>query len=149
MGLSTDDGKQFDSPDAATIPPVPIFLITNTMDTDFKSNVPIPKLAVMTLTKTKENVMATTAVPSKTNESLVATTTTIPESSSAPALACKGSAEYELIFEALWSKERQPNAYIDGAHFSPIIGASHNSKYKMWGPGLNATKGVKVVAEKG
>ena len=135
----TDDGKQFDSPNAASSPFVPIFLITNTMDTVFKSNVPIPKLAVMTFTKTEESVMSTTA-----------TTPVYPTSQyNVPLSTCEGSAEYELTFRALWSKETHPNAYIAGAHFSPIVGASHNSRYKMWGPGLNATEGVKIVAETG
>ena len=50
----TDSGEQFIAADLETNPPVPIFLITNTRDTDFKSNTPIKTLATMTFTKVKE-----------------------------------------------------------------------------------------------
>ena len=65
------------------------------------------------------------------------------------ASACKGYANYILTFKALWSKATHPFKFPASAHFSPIIGASHNSSYRMWGPGLNASNGVKVMAERG
>ena len=119
----TDSGRLFDSPNMVTNPAVPIFRITRNMDTVFKSSSPIAKMATMELVKVKKVV---TRSP------------------------CFGqSVSYKLSFSALWSWATHPTAYIAGAHFSPIIGASHNASYKMWGPGQMATPGVKIVAETG
>lgn len=64
--------------------------------------------------------------------------------------ACKGYAVYNLTFLGMWNKMDHPTDFPDGeAHFSPIIGASHDSHYKMWGPGVNASNGIKIVAETG
>ena len=137
----TDSGEQFIAADQETKPPVPIFLITNTRDTDFKSDAPIKTLARMTFTKTEESPVVTTTP--------VVTPTPMVTTRSIPLSACKGSAEYKLTFQALWSKATHPSAYISSAHFSSIIGTSHNTKYRMWAPGEMAGNGVKVVAELG
>lgn len=65
------------------------------------------------------------------------------------AAACKGYAVYNLTFLGMWNKNDHPTDFPDGAHFSPIIGASHDSNYKMWGPGIKASEGIKTVAETG
>ena len=65
------------------------------------------------------------------------------------ASACKGYAKYKLTFDALWSQATHPFRFPTNAHFSQIIGASHNSSYRMWGAGIMASDGVKVMAERG
>ena len=65
------------------------------------------------------------------------------------ASACKGYAKYKLTFDALWRQATHPFRFPASAHFSPIIGASHNSSYRMWGAGILASNGVKVMAERG
>ena len=59
------------------------------------------------------------------------------------------SARYKVDFEAIWSEQTHPTAFIAAPHFSPLIGASHNKRYKVWGPGQLATDGVRMVAESG
>ena len=66
------------------------------------------------------------------------------------AAACKGYATYNLTFIGLWNIVDHPTNFPNGsAVFSPIIGASHNDSYNMWGPNLKATPGIKDVAEMG
>lgn len=65
------------------------------------------------------------------------------------AAACKGYATYNLTFLGMWNNVDHPTDFPPSAHFSPIIGASHDKNYDMWGPSLKATPGIKDVAEKG
>ena len=53
--------------------------------------------------------------------------------------SCNGLANYTLRFQGEWTRERHPN-FPRGAHFSPMIGCSHNSGYVMWKAGIKATK---------
>ena len=67
------------------------------------------------------------------------------------AILCKGSAKYKLIFKGEWTRISHPEDFParNFPHFSPVVGCSHNSSYVMWKPGMNATLGVKDVAERG
>ena len=67
------------------------------------------------------------------------------------AISCSGSAKYTLTFQAEWTKETHPEDFPsrDNPHFSSLVGCSHNTGYLMWKPGINATQGVKDVAELG
>lgn len=57
-------------------------------------------------------------------------------------------AEMTCAFENQWTSERHPNDYPIGAEWSPIILASHNTQYQMWGePGVTASDGVKEFTE--
>ena len=62
---------------------------------------------------------------------------------------CQGVANYWLSFYGMWSNDTHPNAFPSDGHFSSILGISHEGDYSMWGPGMNATPGVKEVAENG
>ena len=62
---------------------------------------------------------------------------------------CDGKQTYTLKFQATWTKERHPTDFPTGAHFSPLIGASHSAMFQFWTPGGMASEGVKEVAEKG
>ena len=63
-------------------------------------------------------------------------------------IPCRGTASYKLQFQAEWSNSSSlPRP--DGAHFSGLIGCSHNKCYRMWRPGSRASLGVKNVAEEG
>lgn len=70
-----------------------------------------------------------------------------------PALAQGGidsaSARYQVSFDATWSSQSHPNAYPSSAHFSPLIGATHNDSVSLWGPGALATQGIEQMAETG
>ena len=67
-----------------------------------------------------------------------------------PALAAQtGEALYDVTFEATWSAGTHPGAYPAGAHFSPLIGATHNPGVGFWQPGGIATSGIESMAETG
>ena len=63
------------------------------------------------------------------------------------AVLCNGSAKYKLTFKGEWTSTSHPQDFPSGPHFSPVVGCSHNSSYIMWKPGIQATPGVKQVAE--
>ncbi len=56
---------------------------------------------------------------------------------------------YTVTFEALWSQSTHPNAYVSSAHYSPLIGTTHNDTVSFWTPGGTATQGIENVAETG
>ena len=56
---------------------------------------------------------------------------------------------YEVTFDATWSKATHPNAYPDGAHFSPLIGGTHNGSVVFWEPNGLASLGIQNMAELG
>lgn len=66
-----------------------------------------------------------------------------------PALRAQSSATYEVRFEATWSAQTHPGAYPGGAHFSPLIGATHDAGLHLWEPGGSASQGIEVMAETG
>ena len=57
--------------------------------------------------------------------------------------------EYEVVFDATWSSTTHPNATPAGAHFSPLIGATHNDQVTFWQVGMTATPGIEQMAETG
>src|SRR5262249_2525596 len=60
-----------------------------------------------------------------------------------------GSARYAVSLDATWSRETHPMAFVEGAHLTPLTGASHNSAYVMWQKGGLASLGVQTIAETG
>ena len=70
---------------------------------------------------------------------------------SLPLAAQTGAARavYEVTFEATWSSSTHPGAYPAGAHFSPLIGATHAAGTHLWEPGGLATPGIELMAETG
>ena len=69
---------------------------------------------------------------------------------SSMAAKCPGNANYTLTWKASWTLDNHPNTPLpSGAHFSNLIGCTHGSDYIMWRRGMNASAGVKSVAELG
>jgi hypothetical protein len=60
-----------------------------------------------------------------------------------------GAARYYVSLDATWSLETHPMAFIEGAHMTPLVGASHGPSYVVWRKGQLATYGVQTVAETG
>ena len=64
-----------------------------------------------------------------------------------------GEVEYKVVFEAIWSKEthpsKAPHSFPSNPHFSPLIGAVHNSSKEYWDTGELASEGMKLMAETG
>lgn len=66
----------------------------------------------------------------------------------ATALA-SAQATYQLTFDSPWSAATHPGAYPAGAHFSPLIGGTHNGSVSYWAPGGIATPAIEQMAEVG
>ena len=58
---------------------------------------------------------------------------------------CGDDAEYRLTFVGEWNQQPLPN----GAHFTPLIGATHGSPGAVFSVGSLASQGVENVAETG
>ena len=67
----------------------------------------------------------------------------------AGAVAQSTSATYQLTFNGAWSGQSHPAAYPFAAHFSPLIGATHNADVSFWSPGGLASPGIESMAETG
>ena len=59
------------------------------------------------------------------------------------------SATYQVTFTGTWNDSNVSSGYPPGAHFSPLVGATHNSAGAFWRPGNLASRGVENVAETG
>lgn len=59
------------------------------------------------------------------------------------------SAEFEVRFEATWSETTHPGAVPPFAHFSPLVGGTHDDTLHLWQPGGFATAGIESMAETG
>jgi len=60
-----------------------------------------------------------------------------------------GPAEYTVIVKSTWTKVSHPFEYPSGAHFSGMIGASHNAKYSIFAIGRRPTPGLERLSEEG
>jgi hypothetical protein len=61
------------------------------------------------------------------------------------------SATYRVTFESTWSASTHPSDFPQEglAHFSPLVGATHNADAVFWASGSAATEGIKQMAEGG
>ena len=58
-------------------------------------------------------------------------------------------ATYSVEFNATWSAETHPGEYPANAHFSPLVGTTHDSSVSLWEPGGIASNGIERMAETG
>jgi len=79
--------------------------------------------------------------------SLLSSCASIPEHYNVD--GCEGSATYSAILNSTWSEETHPNDFPDKAHYSELIGATHNTEVSFWSLGQKATVGIKDVSELG
>ena len=61
----------------------------------------------------------------------------------------KGPVEYTVILKSTWTQRTHPFEYPKGAHFSGLIGASHNAAYSLFALGRRPTPGLERLAEEG
>ncbi len=59
------------------------------------------------------------------------------------------NARYRLTFNATWSAQTHPNEFPSSAHFSGLIGMTHNSNVMLFSKGELASDGIKKMAETG
>jgi hypothetical protein len=57
--------------------------------------------------------------------------------------------QYNVKFDATWSRDTHPGAYPAGAHFSALIGGVHSDGVSFWTPGQLASAGIEQMAEIG
>lgn len=60
-----------------------------------------------------------------------------------------GSALFEVTWVSTWSAQTHPVQFPSGAHYSALVGATHDASVSFWAPGQLATPGIKDVAELG
>jgi len=58
-------------------------------------------------------------------------------------------ATYTVTFDATWSAETHPQNFPGNAHFSGLIGGTHQAAAVFWAEGNLATTGIKQMAEWG
>ena len=71
-----------------------------------------------------------------------------PPAAARPAMPA-GTAEYTVVIKSTWTKASHPFEYPSGAHFSGMIGASHNAKYSIFAIGRRPTPGLERLSEEG
>lgn len=74
--------------------------------------------------------------------------TTLVALAATPAFA-GSSASYSVSFDATRSLSTHPLEYPSNAHFSGLIGATHNGEYALFALGGTATPGLERLAEMG
>ncbi len=71
----------------------------------------------------------------------------------APARALDDSmtptAEYAVVFNAVWSAQTHPTLFPPAPHFSALIGGTHDASVAFWETGGLATQGIETMAENG
>lgn len=72
-----------------------------------------------------------------------------PAPTPAPAPAAPPTARYRVTFDATWSRVTHPTDYPSTAHFSPLIGGTHDSRVTFWQDGGTSTAGIRAMAEGG
>src|SRR5256885_1267074 len=58
-------------------------------------------------------------------------------------------AEYTVIIKSTWTRTTHPFEYPSDAHFSGMIGASHDAKYSIFAVGRRPTPGLERLSEEG
>jgi len=71
-----------------------------------------------------------------------------PPAAAQPAMPA-GPVEYRVVVKSTWTKVSHPFEYPSGAHFSGMIGASHNAKYSIFAIGRRPTPGLERLSEEG
>ncbi len=72
-----------------------------------------------------------------------------PTSPSPPSAAASATARYRVTFQGTWSAASHPVDFPSTAHFSPLVGGTHNAAARFWSEGLAASTGIKDMAERG
>lgn len=88
--------------------------------------------------------------PSRAETPEVVITSLADHESPASTFNQSGSATYSVTFEATWSNETHPHAnFPASAHFSSLIGATHDADTTFWQAGALASEGIERMAETG
>lgn len=66
-----------------------------------------------------------------------------------PGMAADTDAQCSVVFDAVWSSATHPIDFPASAHFSGLVGGTHNDQVSFWQPGGFATPGIRSMAETG
>jgi hypothetical protein len=77
------------------------------------------------------------------------TSTPAPDTSPSPSPNASDTARYRLTFDATWSSATHPADFPAAAHFSALVGGTHDGTVSFWREGGLATTGIKDMAERG
>ncbi len=58
-------------------------------------------------------------------------------------------ASYKVTFTSTWISTNFPTEFPGGAHFSGLVGGTHNNQVRFWESGQLATDGIQSMAETG
>ena len=59
------------------------------------------------------------------------------------------TARYTVRFDATWTAQTHPLNYPAGAHWSALVGGTHDATIQFWQEGQLASQGIKDMAERG
>ena len=59
------------------------------------------------------------------------------------------TARYRVTFRATWSRSTHPTDFPASAHFSPLVGGTHDARVRFWSEGDAASAGIRDMAERG
>lgn len=59
------------------------------------------------------------------------------------------TARYQVVFNATWSQLTHPTHWPANAHWSGLVGGTHNEAVHFWREGETATEGIRLMAERG
>jgi len=76
-------------------------------------------------------------------------TTAVAGRSGDAGLAASQTARYSVRFEATWTAETHPLSYPVSAHWSSLVGGTHDGTIEFWQAGALASTGIKDMAERG
>lgn len=68
---------------------------------------------------------------------------------STPTVTAPATARYRVTFQAAWSRATHPLDFPSSAHFSPLVGGTHNVSVMFWSEGTRASTGIKDMSERG
>jgi len=73
----------------------------------------------------------------------------VPLPSPSPVPVPDPVARFVVTFQSDWSRATHPADWPDDAHYSGLIGGTHNSLVSFWQEGQLASAGIQLMAEKG
>jgi len=59
------------------------------------------------------------------------------------------TAQYQVVLNATWSQQTLPTNWPANAHFSGLVGGTHNANVHFWRDGETASEGIRLMAELG
>lgn len=59
------------------------------------------------------------------------------------------TARYQVVFDSTWSQQTHPTNWPSGAHWSGLVGGTHNGNVHFWRDGETASEGIRLMAEQG